>query len=129
PCTFRDRCPPNEHTAWFAHAAGMASMITSSEGALIPASLYLQAQRFRAWFRERVREAFREADVILAPTTPFPAPRIGAPRTTTVAGVEVVTRAHLGVFTQPLSFVGLPVISVPIAGAGPLPLGVQLVAA
>jgi AtzE family amidohydrolase len=98
-------------------------------GALIPASLYLQAQRFRAWFRERVREAFREADVLLAPTTPFPAPRIGAPRTTTVAGVEVVTRAHLGVFTQPLSFVGLPVISVPIAGAGPLPLGVQLVAA
>ena len=37
-------------------------------------------------------------------------------------------RAHLGVFTQPLSFIGLPVISAPIAEPGPL-LGVQLVAA
>ena len=98
-------------------------------GALVPASLYLQAQRFRAWFRERVREIFRDVDVVLAPTTPFSAPPIGAPRTTTVAGIEVLTRSHLGVFTQPLSFVGLPVISVPIAGAAPLPLGVQLVAA
>jgi len=76
-----------------------------------------------------VREVFRDVDVVLAPTTPFPAPRIGAPPTTTVAGVEVPMRAHLGVFTQPLSFIGLPVISAPIAGPGPLPLGVQLVAA
>jgi AtzE family amidohydrolase len=101
-------------------------------GALVPAALYLQAQRFRAWFRERVREVFRDVDVIVAPTTPYPAPPIGAPRTTTVDGVEVLTRGHLGAFTQPWSFIGLPAISVPIAGvagAGPLPLGVQLIAA
>ena len=98
-------------------------------GALIPASHYFHAQRFRAWFKERVREVFRDVDVVLAPTTPFPAPRIGAPPTTTVAGVEVPMRAHLGVFTQPLSCIGLPVISAPIAEPGPLPLGVQLVAA
>jgi len=48
-------------------------------GALIPASHYLHAQRFRAWFKERVREVFRDVDVVLAPTTPFPALRIGAP--------------------------------------------------
>jgi aspartyl-tRNA(Asn)/glutamyl-tRNA(Gln) amidotransferase subunit A len=35
----------------------------------------------------------------------------------------------LGLYTQPLSFIGLPVISVPVAGPHPLPLGVQLVAA
>jgi aspartyl-tRNA(Asn)/glutamyl-tRNA(Gln) amidotransferase subunit A len=101
-------------------------------GALIPAALYLQAQRFRVWFRERVREVFRDVDVVVAPTTPYPAPPIGAPRTTTVDGVEVVTRGHLGAFTQPWSFIGLPAISMPIAGvagAGPLPLGVQLIAA
>jgi len=34
-----------------------------------------------------------------------------------------------GAFTQPWSFVGLPAMSVPIAAPGPLPLGVQLVAA
>jgi len=35
-------------------------------------------------------------------------------------------RSHLGAFTQPWSFVGLPAMSVPIAAPGPLPLGVQL---
>ena len=39
------------------------------------------------------------------------------------------TRSHLGVFTQPLSFIGLPVISVPVVTPCALPLGVQLVAA
>jgi len=97
-------------------------------GALVPAALYVRAQRFRAWYRERVREIFREVDVLLAPTTPFPAPRIGQD-TITVAGDQVPARPMLGLYTQPLSFIGLPVISVPVAGAGPLPLGVQLVAA
>jgi len=98
-------------------------------GALIPASHYLRAQRFRAWFQDRAREIFREVDVVLTPTTPFPAPPIGAPTTTRVAGVEVPLRGHLGVFTQPWSFIGLPALSAPIADPGPLPLGVQLVAA
>ena len=97
-------------------------------GALVPGALYVRAQRFRAWYRERVREVFREVDVLLAPTTPFPAPRIGQD-TITVDGLTVPTRPMLGHYTQPLSFVGLPVISVPVAGEGPLPLGVQLIAA
>jgi aspartyl-tRNA(Asn)/glutamyl-tRNA(Gln) amidotransferase subunit A len=98
-------------------------------GALLPAPLYVQAQRFRAWYRARVAQIFRDVDVLLAPTTPWPAPLIGAPRTTVVDGVDVFTRSHLGVFTQPLSFIGLPVISVPVTAPGALPLGVQLVAA
>jgi AtzE family amidohydrolase len=98
-------------------------------GALLPASLYVQAQRFRTWYRARVAEVFRDVDVLLAPTTPWPAPPIGAPRTTAVSGGDVFTRSHLGVFTQPLSFIGLPVISVPVIAPGALPLGVQLVAA
>jgi aspartyl-tRNA(Asn)/glutamyl-tRNA(Gln) amidotransferase subunit A len=68
-------------------------------------------------------------DVLLAPTTPWPAPAIGAPWTTRIGGTEVLTRGHLGVYTQPLSFIGLPVISVPIVAPGALPLGVQLIAA
>ena len=97
-------------------------------GALLPAALYVRAQRFRSWYRAQVRDIFREVDVLLAPTTPFPAPRIGQD-TITVGGVEVPARPMLGLYTQPLSFVGLPVISVPAAGPGPLPVGVQLVAA
>ena len=67
--------------------------------------------------------------MVLTPATPFPAPKIGAPATTRVADVEVPMRGHLGVFTQPWSFIGLPALSAPIADPGALPLGVQLVAA
>src|SRR5206468_2938723 len=69
--------------------------------ALLPAAAYLRAQRFRAWYRARVAEVFREVDVLLAPTTPWTAPAIGAPWTTRIDGTEVPTRGHLGVFTQP----------------------------
>ena len=98
-------------------------------GALVPASLYAQAQRFRAWYRARVAELFRDVDVLLAPTTPWVAPLIGASRLARVDGADVIARSHSGVFTQPLSFIGLPVISVPLTTPGALPLGVQLVAA
>ena len=97
-------------------------------GALMPAAVYVQAQRFRAWYRARVAELFREVDVLLAPTTPCPAPRIGEERVL-LDGVEVMVRPNLGVYTQPLSFIGLPVLSVPVATPGPMPLGVQLIGA
>ena len=37
-------------------------------------------------------------------------------------------RANLGIFTQPVSFIGLPVVTVPVA-LKPLPIGVQIIAA
>ncbi|MBI1734820.1 MAG: AtzE family amidohydrolase [Candidatus Rokubacteria bacterium] len=97
-------------------------------GALVPAVLYTRAHRFRAWFRDRVREVFRDVDVLLAPTTPWPAPAIGQD-TSVFDGAEVLTRPMLGIFTQPLSFIGLPVVSVPIPRPGALPVGVQVIAA
>ncbi|MBW4689541.1 MAG: AtzE family amidohydrolase [Komarekiella atlantica HA4396-MV6] len=97
-------------------------------GALIPSSWYLQAQRFRRWYRDRVREVFQNVDVILAPTTPISAPLIGQ-QTMILDGEEILVRPHLGLFTQPLSFIGLPVLSVPIQQQNALPLGVQLIAA
>ncbi|MBN3941315.1 AtzE family amidohydrolase [Nostoc sp. NMS9] len=97
-------------------------------GALIPSSWYLQAQRFRRWYRDRIREVFQNVDVILAPTTPISAPLIGQ-QTMILDGEEILVRPHLGLFTQPLSFIGLPVLSVPILRPNALPLGVQLIAA
>ncbi|MHC5672408.1 AtzE family amidohydrolase [Nostoc sp.] len=97
-------------------------------GALIPSSWYLQAQRFRRWYRDRIREVFQNVDVILAPTTPISAPLIGQ-QTMILDGEEILVRPHLGLFTQPLSFIGLPVLSVPIQRPNALPLGVQLIAA
>lgn len=97
-------------------------------GALIPAHWYLQAQRFRQWFRQQVHEIFQSVDLILAPTTPYPATPIGQ-ETIVINGEEVLIRPNLGLFTQPLSFIGLPVVSVPLQRSGQLPLGVQLIAA
>jgi AtzE family amidohydrolase len=97
-------------------------------GALVPASWYLQAQRFRRWYAERMAELFRDIDVILAPATPVSAPLIGQD-TMILAGEEVLTRPNLGLFTQPISFVGLPVVAVPIHRPGRMPIGVQVIAA
>ncbi|MEO0376885.1 MAG: AtzE family amidohydrolase [Cyanobacteria bacterium P01_A01_bin.17] len=97
-------------------------------GALIPSSWYIQAQRFRSWYRNKVREIFTNVDLIIAPTTPIPAPKIGQ-KTMILDGEEILVRPHLGLFTQPLSFIGLPVLSVPIHNPNTLPVGVQLIAA
>lgn len=95
-------------------------------GALLPANAVLQAQRFRSLFREQVMEAFRHHDLLIAPATPCSAPRLGQP-TIEVDGTAVPTRANIGLLTQPLSFIGLPIVTVPIMGAT-LPIGVQLIA-
>jgi amidase/aspartyl-tRNA(Asn)/glutamyl-tRNA(Gln) amidotransferase subunit A len=97
-------------------------------GALIPGNWYIQAQRFRQWYRDRVRELFQTVDIILAPTTPCVAPPLGQEKMV-IAGQEVLVRPNLGLFTQPLSFIGLPVLSVPIHRPGYLPLGAQIIAA
>jgi 1-carboxybiuret hydrolase len=46
-----------------------------------------------------------------------------------IDGIAMTARQHLGMFTQPLSFIGLPVVVVPVVTGGALPIGVQIVAA
>ena len=79
----------------------------------MPASWYIHAQRFRTVFRSRMRELFNSVDVILAPTTPCPAIRIGQ-STIVLNGKEVPSRPNIGIYTQPFSFIGLPIVSVPV---------------
>ena len=43
-------------------------------------------------------------------------------------GVEMPVRANIGIYTQPISFIGLPVVAVPVP-LKPLPIGVQIIAA
>jgi 1-carboxybiuret hydrolase len=64
---------------------------------------------------------------VLAPATPCTAPAIGQ-RTFVLDGVELPVRANLGIYTQPISFIGLPVVAVPVP-LQPLPIGVQIIAA
>jgi 1-carboxybiuret hydrolase len=96
-------------------------------GAMAPAALAVKAQKFRRWYRDEVLKLFGEFDAILAPATPCTAPLIGQ-QTMTVGGVEMPVRANLGLYTQPISFIGLPVVAVPVP-LEPLPLGVQIIAA
>lgn len=97
-------------------------------GALIPATWYLQAQRFRRWYAMRVAELFNDVDVIIAPATPVSATQIG--EETMIIGRETMPiRPSMGIFTQPISFIGLPVAAVPIYRAGRMPIGVQVIAA
>jgi aspartyl-tRNA(Asn)/glutamyl-tRNA(Gln) amidotransferase subunit A len=96
-------------------------------GAMIPAPLVDKAQKFRRWYREQVLELFRSVDVIIAPSTPCVAPKLGQ-KTFILDGKEMAVRAHIGVYTQPISFIGLPVAAVPIP-LSPLPIGVQIIAA
>jgi aspartyl-tRNA(Asn)/glutamyl-tRNA(Gln) amidotransferase subunit A len=96
-------------------------------GAMVPAALVAKAQIFRRWYRERVLELFKDCDAILAPATPCTAPKIGQ-QTFTLDGVEMPVRANLGIYAQPISFIGLPVVTVPVPQS-PLPIGVQIIAA
>ena len=96
-------------------------------GALVPAALVAQAQKFRRQFRADTLALFEQVDVILAPATPCGAPLIGQ-QTFELDGVSLPVRASLGLFTQPISFIGLPVVAVPVVAPG-MPLGVQVIAA
>jgi aspartyl-tRNA(Asn)/glutamyl-tRNA(Gln) amidotransferase subunit A len=96
-------------------------------GAMVPAALVVKAQKFRRWYREQVLPLFDDVDAILAPATPFTAPRIGQ-QTMQLDGAEVPLRPNIGIFTQPISFIGLPVVVVPVP-LSPLPIGVQVIAA
>jgi len=96
-------------------------------GAMIPSSLVVKAQKFRRWYRKQVLALFKDVDAIIAPTTPCTAPSIGQ-QNFTLDGVEMPVRANLGIYTQPISFIGLPVVAVPVP-LKPLPIGVQIIAA
>jgi AtzE family amidohydrolase len=94
-------------------------------GAMVPTAHYLAAQEFRTTFRAAAERLFERFDVLIGPCVGEVAPRIDDP-VVTVDGAQVPARAHLGMLTQPLSFIGLPVIAAPLNRLG-LPLGVQLV--
>ena len=98
-------------------------------GALQPVAAVRDAEAVAARFVAEVADALAGHDLLLAPATPMPAPRIDA-TTIVIDGQTLSARADLGLHTQPLSLAGVPILSVPLAQAeGVLPIGVQLIAA
>jgi aspartyl-tRNA(Asn)/glutamyl-tRNA(Gln) amidotransferase subunit A len=96
-------------------------------GAMVPAPLVDRAQKFRRWYRAKVLELFKSVDIIIAPATPCTAPKLGQVNFV-LDGVELPVRANIGIHTQPISFIGLPVVAVPVP-LEPMPIGVQIIAA
>ncbi|MGZ5277065.1 MAG: amidase family protein, partial [Caldimonas sp.] len=70
-----------------------------------------------------------DVDVLLAPATPCVAPALGT-EWLELNGRRLPARPSLGLLTQPISCIGLPVCAVPVWGCHEtLPIGVQLIAA
>ena len=98
-------------------------------GAMLPAQAVIHAQRVREFYRQQAMALFRTWDILIAPATPAPGMPIGQTMLE-VDGMSVPLRPSFGVYTQPISAIGLPVIAAPIQNAcGHMPLAVQLIAA
>lgn len=95
-------------------------------GALLPPELVARAQAFRAEYKARIAGLVAPYDVLLAPATPCVAPPIADPRIV-IDGALRPARADLGLHTQPITFLGLPSLAVPLRRPGRLPLGLQLI--
>jgi AtzE family amidohydrolase len=114
---------------------GPASRSRLVAGSLIPASWVVQAQRIRRQFYREALELFKSFDLLLAAAAPVVAPRVGQ-EMLQINDRSIPTKAGLGVLTQPISCIGLPVCTAPIWPGGDvparereLPLGVQLIGA
>jgi len=114
---------------------GPSSRARLVAGSLIPATWVIQAQRVRQQAYADAMDLFERFDLLIAAAAPAVAPRIGQ-ETLVINGRSIPTKAGLGVLTQPISCIGLPVCTVPVwpgEGDSPaeraLPVGVQLIGA
>jgi aspartyl-tRNA(Asn)/glutamyl-tRNA(Gln) amidotransferase subunit A len=98
-------------------------------GAMLPATVYLRAQRVRRVIMEAYRALFQSIDILIMPTAQTTANRIGGPEPEPVSSNGKDRMTSLIRFTGPFDVTGLPAISVP-CGLDPagLPVGIQFVA-
>ncbi|MEN8176571.1 MAG: amidase family protein, partial [Pseudomonadota bacterium] len=82
---------------------------------------YLKAQKLRHLISDDFRKAFHAVDVILGPTTPTTAFGLGE------KADDPVSMYLSDIYTIAVNMAGLPGMSIPVAPAGGLPVGLQLI--
>jgi len=83
---------------------------------------YLKAQQLRRLIRDDFQSAFRDVDLIMGPTAPTPAFKLGEKVD------DPVTMYLNDIFTNAVNLAGLPAISVPAGFVRDLPVGLHIIA-
>ena len=81
---------------------------------------YNKAQKVRALIKKEFDAVFHDVDVILTPTTPTTAFKIGEKK-------DPLSMYLSDIYTTPASLAGLPAISVPCGEVDGLPVGLQII--
>ena len=81
---------------------------------------YLKAQRLRRLIRDDFQRTFEKVDVIIGPTSPTTAFKLGEKLD------DPVSMYLNDIYTVPINLAGLPAISVPVGFVNGLPVGMQI---
>lgn len=82
---------------------------------------YLKAQKVRRLIAEDYAKVFQQVDVVISPTAPFAAFKLGEKKQ------DPMSMYLSDIFTLPVNLAGLPGLSLPIGFVHGLPVGLQLV--
>ena len=108
----------NMQQRWNEYGRGTRAQV--GRGALYSAADYVQAQRFRTYFRKEVGRVMREVDVLVTPTATAPAERIDE--------IDIAQRMLRPSYTPPWNLAGVPALAIPCGlSTGGLPISLQIV--
>jgi aspartyl-tRNA(Asn)/glutamyl-tRNA(Gln) amidotransferase subunit A len=82
---------------------------------------YLKAQKIRGLIRQDFLEAFKKVDVIMGPTSPTTAFKLGEKTN------DPITMYLSDIYTIAVNLAGLPAMSIPAGFVNNLPVGLQLI--